>query len=47
MLTLIIIPVIYTYTDAFAAWVRGRLLWIVHREKTVEDSVCTPEPGES
>jgi HAE1 family hydrophobic/amphiphilic exporter-1 len=34
LLTLVIIPVIYTYTDAFAGWVRGRLLWIIHREKT-------------
>jgi HAE1 family hydrophobic/amphiphilic exporter-1 len=33
LLTLVIIPVIYTYTDAFAERVKNRLAWIVHREK--------------
>ena len=46
LLTLVIIPVIYTYTDAFAVWIRGRLLWIVHREQTVEGPACDTEPGE-
>ena len=33
LLTLVIIPVIYTYTDAFAERVKNRMAWIVHREK--------------
>jgi HAE1 family hydrophobic/amphiphilic exporter-1 len=33
LLTLVIIPVIYTYTDAFAERVKSRMAWIVHREK--------------
>jgi HAE1 family hydrophobic/amphiphilic exporter-1 len=33
LLTLVIIPVIYTYTDAFAERVKSRLAWVVHREK--------------
>jgi HAE1 family hydrophobic/amphiphilic exporter-1 len=34
LLTLVIIPVIYTYTNAFAEKVKSRLLWVVHREKS-------------
>jgi len=33
LLTLVIIPVIYTYTDAFAERVKNKLSWIVHREE--------------
>ncbi|MCK4273055.1 efflux RND transporter permease subunit [bacterium] len=33
LLTLVVVPVIYTYTDSFAERVKNRLLWIVHREK--------------
>jgi HAE1 family hydrophobic/amphiphilic exporter-1 len=46
LLTLVIIPVIYTYTDAFAAWVRGRLLWIVHRETTTDSATGGVKSGD-
>jgi HAE1 family hydrophobic/amphiphilic exporter-1 len=40
LLTLVIIPVIYTYTDALANWTRGRLLWAVHRERVSQAPGC-------
>ncbi len=43
LLTLVIIPVIYTYTDALAERVRSRLLWIVHREAKTTAPSCDVE----
>jgi HAE1 family hydrophobic/amphiphilic exporter-1 len=47
LLTLVIIPVIYTYTDALAGWIRGRLLWVVHREKVTEAPSCVVEDDDA
>jgi Cu/Ag efflux pump CusA len=47
LLTLVIIPVIYTYTDAFASWIRGRLLWVVHRESVPTAPGCQVDDGKA
>jgi len=47
VLTLVIIPVIYTYTDALSGWIRGRLLWVVHREEVTQTPGCEVEDDDA